>query len=167
MSSTQASLSWSASVDNVLVTQYKVYRNGVAIGTSAGTTFTDSGLSASTTYSYAVSARDAAGNESGVSGSASVTTPATPFSVVSTQVTAKAIGEATIAVTTSHPASVSVKYGTSASALTSSAESVALATSHSLTVTGLERRTKYFYQVVATNESGATALSAVFNFRTR
>lgn len=59
---TQINLSWIASTDNVGVTGYKVYRNGVQVGTPAGTSFSDTGLTASTTYSYTVAACDAAGN---------------------------------------------------------------------------------------------------------
>src|SRR6266853_1004344 len=60
--STAANLSWSASTDNVGVTGYIVRRNGVQVATPATTSFADTGLSAATTYSYTVAARDAAGN---------------------------------------------------------------------------------------------------------
>ncbi|TMH77246.1 MAG: fibronectin type III domain-containing protein, partial [Betaproteobacteria bacterium] len=60
--STGANLSWSASTDNVGVTGYIVRRNGVQVATPATTSFADTGLSAATTYSYTVAARDAAGN---------------------------------------------------------------------------------------------------------
>src|SRR5256712_11580564 len=72
--STGASLSWSASTDNVGVTAYILLRNGVQVATPATTSFVDTGLSAATTYSYSVSARDAAGNISPNSTSVSVTT---------------------------------------------------------------------------------------------
>src|SRR5437879_11345194 len=58
--STGAKLSWSASTDNVGVTGYIVRRNGVQIATPATTSYADTGLSAETTYSYSVAARDAA-----------------------------------------------------------------------------------------------------------
>nr|AYM53365.1 coagulation factor 5/8 type domain protein [Cystobacter ferrugineus]AYM53372.1 coagulation factor 5/8 type domain protein [Cystobacter velatus] len=73
--STQITLSWTASTDNVGVTAYDVYRFGVLIGSSATTSYTDSGLAASTPYSYTVRARDAAGNASAASNTVSVTTP--------------------------------------------------------------------------------------------
>jgi chitodextrinase len=76
ISSSQINLSWTASTDNVGVTGYKIYRNGSQIGTSAATSYSDSGLTASTTYSYTVSAFDAAGNNSIQSSSASATTQA-------------------------------------------------------------------------------------------
>src|SRR6266853_1781233 len=60
--STGANLSWNASTDNVGVTGYIVRRNGVLVAAPATTTYADTGLSAATTYSYAVAARDAAGN---------------------------------------------------------------------------------------------------------
>ena len=72
--STGANLAWSASTDNVGVTGYIVRRNGVQVATPATTSYADSGLSAATTYSYSVSARDAAGNISPYSASVSVTT---------------------------------------------------------------------------------------------
>lgn len=67
-------LSWTASTDNVGVTGYEVFRNGASVGTPAGTSFTDTGLSAGTTYSYTVRARDAAGNWSAQSGAVNATT---------------------------------------------------------------------------------------------
>src|SRR5205809_2654681 len=76
--STGANLSWSASTDNVGVTGYIVRRNGVQVATPATTSFADTGLSAATTYSYTVAARDAAGNISPNSATASVTTGGTP-----------------------------------------------------------------------------------------
>ena len=89
VSSSQITLSWTASTDNVGVTGYSVERcqgsgcsNFGQITTSPGTTFTDAGLSASTSYSYRVRATDAAGNLSGYSTVASATTQAvsTPVS---------------------------------------------------------------------------------------
>ncbi|MDQ1723144.1 MAG: hypothetical protein QOG52_172 [Frankiaceae bacterium] len=74
--SSSVALSWSASTDNVGVTGYQVFRNGTQVGTAGGTSYTDSGLAASTAYSYTVKAVDAAGNVSGASSSISVTTAA-------------------------------------------------------------------------------------------
>ena len=57
-------IAWNASTDNAAVAGYKVYRNGGQVGTSGTTNYTDTGLSPNTTYSYTVSAYDAAGNNS-------------------------------------------------------------------------------------------------------
>ncbi len=75
-SSSQINLSWTASTDNVGVTGYKIYRAGTYVAASTGTSYTNTGLTASTSYSYQVSAIDAAGNESSQSSSASATTQA-------------------------------------------------------------------------------------------
>ena len=64
VSSSQINLSWTASTDNVGVTGYKIFRDGVQVGTSATNSFSNTGLAASTVYSYTVSANDAAGNNS-------------------------------------------------------------------------------------------------------
>jgi hypothetical protein len=72
--SASVSLSWNASTDNVGVTGYKVLRGGAQIGTTTGTSYTDSGLTASTAYSYSVQAYDAAGNTSASSAALSVST---------------------------------------------------------------------------------------------
>jgi chitodextrinase len=69
-------LSWSAASDNYAVTQYVIFRNGVQVGTSSGTSYSDSGLTPSTTYSYAVKASDAAGNVSALSAATAATTSA-------------------------------------------------------------------------------------------
>ena len=79
-SSTSVTVAWTASTDAVGVASYRVRRGGVDVtGATAvvGTSFTDTSVSASTTYSYTVSAVDAAGNRSAESTGASVTTPAT------------------------------------------------------------------------------------------
>ncbi|PWF46669.1 carbohydrate binding domain-containing protein [Massilia glaciei] len=70
-------LSWAASTDNVGVSGYRVLRNAVQVGSSATNSFTDTGLAASTSYSFTVLAFDAAGNTSPASGALSVTTTAT------------------------------------------------------------------------------------------
>ncbi|MGW6208480.1 glycoside hydrolase family 6 protein [Streptomyces sp. NPDC055089] len=70
------SLSWTASTDNTGVTGYDVFRNGVKVGSTTTTSYTDSGLSASTAYTYTVKAKDAAGNVSAASSALSVTTSA-------------------------------------------------------------------------------------------
>ncbi|RKP57302.1 fibronectin type III domain-containing protein [Cohnella endophytica] len=75
-SSSQINLSWSASTDNVGVTGYDVYRNGSVVGTSTSTAYNDTGLTASTAYSYTVKAKDAAGNVSAASNTATATTQA-------------------------------------------------------------------------------------------
>jgi parallel beta-helix repeat protein len=67
-------LAWNASTDDVGVTGYRIYRNGGLLTSVAGTSFSDAGLTAGTSYSYRVSAFDAAGNESAQSSNVTGTT---------------------------------------------------------------------------------------------
>ena len=76
ISSSQVILSWTASTDNIAVTGYRIYRGGALIATiGTATTFSSTGLTANTAYSYTVSAIDAISNASAQSTSASATTP--------------------------------------------------------------------------------------------
>ena len=72
---TRVVIQWNASTDNVAVKGYRVYRNGTQIGTVTGTRFTDNSVIGSTTYSYKVSAYDAANNVSPISTAVSIKTP--------------------------------------------------------------------------------------------
>ena len=74
ITSTSFTLAWTASTDNVGVTTYEVYRNNVLLGTATGTSYSVTGLAASTAYSMTVKAKDAAGNVSASSTALSVTT---------------------------------------------------------------------------------------------
>ncbi|MBQ1011455.1 discoidin domain-containing protein, partial [Micromonospora sp. M51] len=70
------SLAWTASTDDNGVTGYQVRQGGTVVSTVTGTTATVSGLAASTSYTFTVVARDAAGNTSAASNAATVTTDA-------------------------------------------------------------------------------------------
>ncbi|MDP2877520.1 MAG: PKD domain-containing protein, partial [Holophaga sp.] len=81
ITTTGLTLTWTAATDNIAVTGYRVYR-GTATAPIAtvttGTTYTDTGLTAATAYSYTVAAFDAAGNVSAQSSPRSVTTATAP-----------------------------------------------------------------------------------------
>jgi glucose/arabinose dehydrogenase len=89
VSSSQINLSWTASQDNVGVVGYRVERcsgagctNFAQVGTPTATTFSDTGLLASTSYSYRVRAVDAVPNLSDYSNVATTTTQAAPTGLV-------------------------------------------------------------------------------------
>lgn len=65
------SLSWNASSG---ASGYDVYRDGQPVGSATGTSFTDTGLSPSTSYTYTVKAHDSSGGTSAASNSVSATT---------------------------------------------------------------------------------------------
>src|SRR5207253_1598234 len=79
---------WAASTDNVGVTGYRVERCQVAacpnfarVPVLSTTTFSDTGLTASTSYSYRVRVTDAAGNLSPYSSTATASTIAGPDTI--------------------------------------------------------------------------------------
>ncbi len=88
-------VSWTASTDNVAVTGYEVFIDGVSYATPSGTSQAVTGRSASTAYSVTVRARDAAGNWSAQSSALSVTTssgadttaPSVPTGLTSSAIT--------------------------------------------------------------------------------
>lgn len=73
-SNSQINLSWTASTDNIGVSGYDIYRNGVIVGSSTATTYNDIGLTPATTYNYFIKAKDAAGNISVASSTVNATT---------------------------------------------------------------------------------------------
>ncbi len=74
ITATTVDLNWNASTDNIGVTGYDVF-NGVALVTTVNSTsYTVTGLTPSTSYSFNVRARDAAGNTSSLSNTANATT---------------------------------------------------------------------------------------------
>lgn len=82
---TSTNLSWTAATDNVGVTGYDVYRDGSMIASVATTSYTATGLTPSTTYSFTVRAKDAAGNISTASNAVSVTTLANSVTYCASQ----------------------------------------------------------------------------------
>nr|WP_258881762.1 S-layer homology domain-containing protein [Paenibacillus sp. sptzw28] len=62
---TSLTLNWPAAADNVGVDSYNVYQGSTMLGTVTGSTYSVTGLSAGTSYSFSVTANDLAGNQSG------------------------------------------------------------------------------------------------------
>ncbi|WP_443735758.1 cellulase family glycosylhydrolase [Streptomyces cylindrosporus] len=82
VTATSATLTWAAATDNVGVTGYDVVRVAdgaeTRVATATGNSATVTGLTAETTYTFAVYARDAAGNRSARSATVNVTTSKAP-----------------------------------------------------------------------------------------
>jgi chitodextrinase len=145
--STAANLSWSASTDNVGVTGYIVRRNGVQVATPATTSYADTGLSAATTYSYTVAARDAAGNISPYSTSVSVTTPPSPPSN-SASLTWDAVTAPTLS-------GYRIYFGTAPGTyLQSLGQGISVGNVTAYTIAGLASATQYYFTVTAFDTLG-------------
>jgi chitinase len=71
---TSVKLSWPAATDDKGVKNYDVLRDGAKVATVTGTTYTDTGLTKGTDYSYTVQARDTADQTGPASGAVKVRT---------------------------------------------------------------------------------------------
>ena len=157
---TSASLSWTASTDNIAVTGYDVYQDGSLLASVTTISYAVNGLTASTTYSYTVRAIDAAGNVSASSASESVTTATPPDTVapsVPTSIVASNITETS--------ASLSWTASTDNIAVTGydvyqDGSLLASVTTTSYAVNGLAASTTYSYTVRAKDAAGNVSASS-------
>ncbi|MEV1246580.1 glycosyl hydrolase family 18 protein [Nonomuraea sp. NPDC050022] len=154
--SSSVSLAWDAATDNVGVTGYDVYRGSTRVTTVTGTSYTDSGLAAATSYTYTVRARDAAGNVSAAGNSVTATTsggtgapgqPGTP------------------SVTGTTASSIALSWGASSGTVTGyrvyeGSTVKATVTGTSATIGSLGACTSHTYTVKAYNSVGESAASA-------
>jgi hypothetical protein len=93
VSTSRVELNWRASTDDVAVTSYRIRRNGTPISTTDTISYADTTATPGSTYSYTVSALDAAGNESAESAPASVTTPTSATATATTTLTFPAVDD--------------------------------------------------------------------------
>ena len=157
---TTTSLSWSGATDNVAVTSYDVYQNGVFKINVATTTYAVTGLTASTAYTFYVIAKDAAGNASLASNTVSVTTLAP---VVDT--TAPTAPTLTASGTTSSATNLSWTGATDNVAVTSydvyqNGVFKINVTTTTYAVTGLTASTAYTFYVIAKDAAGNASLAS-------
>jgi fibronectin type 3 domain-containing protein len=180
-SSSAIGLSWSAVTPpaNCTVSSYNVYGSTTSgftpsssnlIASTTGTTYSNTGLAASTTYYYKVEAVDADG-ASAASTQASAETsaascsavPSAPTGLTATASSSSVIGLSWTAVTP--PANCSISsysvYGSTTSGFTpSSSNLITSTTGTTYSNTGLTASTTYYYVVEATDAHGASAASA-------
>jgi chitodextrinase len=90
---TSVSLSWTASTDASGIAGYDVYRGGSLVGSPSSSGYTDTGLTAGSTYSYTVRARDTAGNTSAQSTALSVTTSTSGATVTFNETASTVVGQ--------------------------------------------------------------------------
>ncbi|MGY4642462.1 glycoside hydrolase family 6 protein [Cellulomonas sp. URHB0016] len=164
--STSVSLSWTASTDNVAVTGYDVYRGTTLVGSSATTSFSVTGLSASTTYSFTVKAKDAAGNVSSASSAVSVTTAngTTPTDTtapsVPTGLTAGTTTQTSVPLSWTASTDNTGGSGVAGYEVLQGSTVVGTTTSTSYTVTGLTAATAYSFSVRAKDVAGNTSAAS-------
>jgi chitodextrinase len=169
VSTSQINLSWTASTDNVGVTGYRVERcqgagctTFVQIATPTGTTFSNTGLIAATSYSYRVKAVDAASNVSvNYSNVASATTlaaadttpPTAPGTLTATAASRSRIN-LTWAAATDNVGVTGYRVERCQGATCTNFVQVGTPTGTSFGDTGLTRSTTYRYRVRASDAAG-------------
>lgn len=182
-SSSGVNLSWTAVAPpaNCSVSSYTVYRSTIngftpsasnQVGTASGTSFSDSGLSAATTYYYVVEAVDGAGS-SGPSSQASATTqsvggsctsvPGAPSGLSAAATSSGSINLSWNAVTPPTNCSISsysVYRSTTRGFTPSSSNLVGTSSGTSFANSGLTASTTYYYVVEAVDGAGSSAASS-------
>jgi chitodextrinase len=166
---TSLTLNWTASTDNVGVTGYDVYKDSIKISASpvTGTTYSVSGLTASTTYSFYVIAKDAAGNSTSSSSinATTVSVPDTEPPTPPSNLTANNITTSSLTLTwTASTDNVGVAgydvYKDNTQIDTS------LVTGTTYNVTGLTASTTYLFYVIAKDAAGNSDSSSSINVTT-
>jgi poly(3-hydroxybutyrate) depolymerase len=155
---TTVALSWTAVSG---ATSYTVYRNSVSVGTTTTNAFTDTGLTANTTYSYTVSAS----NVKGSSGQSAPVNATTTNASVPAQATNLMVG--TVTATSIALSWSSVTGATSYDVYRNGGNTpIGTTTSTSYTDTGVVAGTTYTYSVAAVNANGVGAQSATVSATT-
>lgn len=165
---TTTNLSWTASTDNVGVTGYDVYQNGVFKANTASTAYTVTGLTASTTYTFYVIARDAAGNSSAASNTVNETTLAPVADTTAPTAPTSLAASGTTATTTNLSWTASTdNVGVTGYDVYQNGVFKANTASITYAVTGLTASTAYTFYVIARDAAGnASAASNTVNVTT-
>lgn len=170
----QIDITWSTSTDDILLGGYSVVRDGVAIATTTLTSYSDTGLSSGTTYSYAVRAFDSSINYATTSAAVATTTlvavaTSTPdtsvsrgsrstsdddFSLLDFSLTPHQ-DAATLEWTTNAYTTFVLRWGNTSSYELGSVSSDVFRRTGSTYITGLQAGTRYFYDLIALDDKGA------------
>ncbi|MEN9920585.1 MAG: hypothetical protein RL538_478 [Candidatus Parcubacteria bacterium] len=175
----QVDVSWSASYDNFLVSGYVLYRDGLPLSTTTQTSYSDIGLSASTTYTYSVRAFDPSNNYSSSSNLVAVLTPAEPVepegdSVQSTSarvvlnqlVVTPGVSTSTFYIKTARPARFEMRWGKTDAYELGYVVNQRLLDTHRTTLTDLEPGTTYYYEVIGYTPLGMATVLERGQFKT-
>ena len=156
-------LSWTAATDNVAVTGYEVFQGATLKATVATTTYTVTGLTPATLYSFSVKAKDAGGNVSAASNVVDVTTLADTAAP-----TAPVLSASGTTNTTTNLAWTAATDNIAVTGYDVYQNSVFKATVTGLTyaVTGLSAGTTYAFTVLAKDAAGNTTSSNAVNVTT-
>jgi len=169
LTSTGVTLSWGAVAAPAGCTvSYKVYQNGVQVGTPSTNSLSLTNLTANTTYSFTVASADAAGTSTQgaalsvktPSAGTCAAAPAVPTGLASTNVTGTSADLSWAAV--SSPANCSVTYRVYSRGIQIQTGLTATST----TISGLTANTSYSFTVAAVDAAGISAQSTALAVKT-
>jgi chitinase len=165
---TSITLSWAASTDaGSGVANYELLRGGALIASPTATTYTDGGLSAATSYSYQVRAKDKAGNVSALSAALLTSTangncasaPATPAGLSAPSKSSTGVNLSWSAVAAGPNCTVQYRVNQGTTQVSQGAATTA-------SVGGLTPDTSYTFTVSAFNQAGSSQPSAPLTVKT-
>jgi len=180
-SPTQITVTWEPSTDNILLSGYRVFRDGSQVAVTTITSFVDTELLPETFYEYEIVAFDWLANVSTTSDAVGTTTLAvpveepppvstsTPRQTAGSQVVPQLLPDTTVTVqTTDRSATLDwqtffmtnyvVRWGRTTAYEMGSIESIPLSTSHRTLITGLEPGTVYWFEIVGRHPFGREAV---------
>ena len=158
---TTTNLSWTASTDNVAVTGYDVYQGTTLKATVTGTTYSVTGLAASTSYDFSVKAKDAAGNISAASNVATVVTLSPPADTTAPTAPTSLVASGTTTTSTNLSWTASTdNVGVTGYDVYQGATLKATVTGTTYSVTGLTTGTAYTFSVKAKDAAGNISTSS-------
>lgn len=166
--SSQVDLVWSTSTDNHAVFGYVLFRDGAPIATTTQLSYSDTGLTASTTYTYEVVAFDGVPLYSSTSAAVVVTTPdvyVPPVLDSGTEGTiarvvlsdfelSVGVATATMNISTRAVSRIEVRIGTTSSYELKYFVGNLYQRSHAIYINDLSPSTKYYYEVVGYTPQG-------------
>lgn len=183
----QIDLTWSTSTDNFAVSGYTVIRDGSVVATTSQLLFSDTGLVASTTYTYQIRAFDPALNYSTSSNALAITTlsppPPPPVATTSAGQVDRAAATAARAVLddlqvqpgmsttglqvrTARPARLEIRWGRTGAYELGYLVRSSFSREHPLLITDLEPGTRYEYEIIAATPYGNARVIASGDFTT-
>lgn len=179
VSLTQINLSWITPTSPIVTTGYRIFRDSKFIATTTAATYSDTALTASTTYVYTIDAFESHFNLSELSLPEATTTLAKPsvwFTAPiksqrsSSRVTSKVlkmsplnivpnIDQAILTLTTSLPTVSTVSWGTTYEYESGTSADTSYDTNHKIILRGLVPGKTYYLYVTATDERGISVTS--------
>jgi hypothetical protein len=181
LSTDQIDVTWSAATDDFLLTGYQVFRGLTQIATTTLTSYSDTGLTPNTLYTYSVRAYDSAFNISSSSNSIATRTlqvTATSTPEQGTQTSSKAFSlkkldimtdtkSALFTWETTSVAKFQLRWGRTTSYELGFVSSNIFKKGHETKVTDLEARTTYEYELIGFTQSGLKVTLKRGTFKTK